>query len=267
MLLGQLADRVGPARLADRAHHRARRSRSSGRPAGRRPRWSRSRRRARSVELAPPPRARCAEPIMLTRIVVTGLLITVSMPAMAAQCTTCVWPCIASATADRVEHVASTTVQVRVRRPATWPSARRARGCRRRDLVVVDEPAHQRRTDEPGTAGDEDGRLVSSSFARPFARHRLDGTPRVMSLEAGLAHAATSVETQAAPPSEAERSERIRSDRPGRSRRHTARRSGTARAGVGELVVGVQRVVDDGACARSIERVDKREHTRRTRTP
>jgi hypothetical protein len=30
-----------------------------------------------------------AEPIMLTRIVVTGLRITVSMPAMAAQCTTC----------------------------------------------------------------------------------------------------------------------------------------------------------------------------------
>ena len=134
-----------------------------------------ARRRGRSASRRAAASSTFAEPTMLTRIVVTGLLMTVSMPAIAAQCTTMSAP---------------------VHRPRP---GRRSRGCRPRpgvrfgcsrnalsfselrerlsysdDLVVVDQAARQGRADEPGPAGDEDplsrdhaGSIRSCSGAGP----------------------------------------------------------------------------------------------------
>ena len=127
VLLGELADRVRPARLADATHHRlvglARSERVLAEHlAGREAHHAFARSRACAAASST-----LAEPIMLTRIVVTGLRITVSMPAIAAQCTTCVWPRIASVSAGRSRMSPRTTCTFGCEASAVDDSASRAK--------------------------------------------------------------------------------------------------------------------------------------------
>ena len=95
-------------------------------------------------------------PTTLTRIVRTGLSITVSTPAIAAQWTMCVAPFASSAIGARVEHVDLVELEVRVLVEAV-PDQRVAVQVVDGDHVVgVDQLARERRRDEAGAAGDED---------------------------------------------------------------------------------------------------------------
>ena len=90
----------------------------------------------------------------LTRIVRTGLSMTVSTPAIAAAWTTCVAPRTTSARNSRVEHVSLHEREIRMvreRRAAERVAMEVVDGD---DLVVVDEAPRERRPDESRAARD-----------------------------------------------------------------------------------------------------------------
>ncbi len=92
----------------------------------------------------------------LTRIVRTGLSITVSTPAIAAAWTTCVAPRTTSVRNGRVEHVALHEREVRMlgeRGAAERVAVEVVDGD---DLVLVDEPPRECRPDEARAARDHD---------------------------------------------------------------------------------------------------------------
>ena len=95
-------------------------------------------------------------PIRLTRIVRTGLSRTVSTPAIAAQWTTCVAPRVSSTIRAEIENVALVEGEVRVVGELGAGQRVAVEVVDRDDLVVVDEPAGERRRDEAGAAGEQD---------------------------------------------------------------------------------------------------------------
>ena len=93
-------------------------------------------------------------PMRLTRIVRTGLSMTVSTPAIAAACTTCVAPRTTSVEEGRVEDVALHEREVRMlgeRGAAERVAMQVVDGD---DLVLVDQPPGERRPDEARAARD-----------------------------------------------------------------------------------------------------------------
>ena len=105
---------------------------------------------------------------MLTRIVRTGLASTVSTPAIPAAWTMCVTPFVASVRPGRSSTSPCTKLEVRVVAEVGARERVAVEVVERDDLVVVDEPARERRADEAGAAGDQD-LLAAQSHAASLA--------------------------------------------------------------------------------------------------
>ncbi len=101
----------------------------------------------------------------LTRIVRTGLSITVSTPAIAAAWTRCVAPRTTSVRRLGVEHVPLDEREVRMLGEGRAAERVAVEVVERDDLVLVDEPARERRADEAGAARDDDALSAQSHAA------------------------------------------------------------------------------------------------------
>ena len=110
---------------------------------------------------------------MLTRIVRTGLSSTVSTPAMPPQWTMCVAP---RGEPRSARSASRTSPWRKLKFGCSASSVPRERVAvevvERDDVVVVDEPAGERRPDEAGAAGDEDALAAQRHAGESSARVR-----------------------------------------------------------------------------------------------